>query len=27
MMTVGIQGLSAKPLANRLELDQKNNLD
>jgi len=27
LMTVGIQGLSAKPLANRLELDQKNNLD
>jgi len=26
-MTVGIQGLSAKPLANRLELGQKNNLD
>jgi len=24
LMTVGIQGLSAKPLANRLELDQKN---
>jgi len=23
-MTVGIQGLSAKPLANRLELGQKN---
>ena len=27
LMTVGIQGLSAKPLANRLELVQKNNLD
>jgi NhaP-type Na+/H+ or K+/H+ antiporter len=27
LMTVGIQGLSAKPLANRLELDQRNNLD
>ena len=27
LMTVGIQGLSAKPLANRLGLDQKNNLD
>ncbi len=27
LMTVGIQGLSAKPLANRLELDQKNNID
>ena len=27
LMTVGIQGLSAKPLANRLELRQKNNLD
>ena len=27
LMTVGIQGLSAKPLANRLELCQKNNLD
>ncbi len=27
LMTVGIQGLSAKPLANRLELSQKNNLD
>ena len=27
LMTVGIQGLSAKPLANRLELDQKNNLN
>ncbi len=27
LMTVGIQGLSAKPLANILELDQKNNLD
>jgi len=27
LMTVGIQGLSAKPLANRLELDQKNNFD
>jgi len=27
LMTVGIQGLSAKPLANRLELQQKNNLD
>jgi len=27
LMTVGIQGLSAKPLANRLELEQKNNLD
>jgi len=26
-MTVGIQGLSAKPLANRLELGQKNNFD
>ncbi len=26
LMTVGIQGLSAKPLANRLELEQKNNL-
>jgi len=26
-MTVGIQGLSAKPLANRLELGKKNNLD
>jgi len=25
LMTVGIQGLSAKPLANRLELDQKKN--
>ena len=27
LMTVGIQGLSAKPLVNRLELDQKNNFD
>ncbi|MBO6970845.1 MAG: cation:proton antiporter [Prochlorococcus marinus CUG1431] len=27
LLTVGIQGLSAKPLANRLELEQKNNLD
>jgi len=27
LMTVGIQGLSAKPLANRLGLDQKNNFD
>ncbi len=27
LMTVGIQGLSAKPLANRLELGQKNSLD
>ena len=27
LMTVGIQGLSAKPLANRLELNQNNNLD
>ena len=27
LLTVGIQGLSAKPLANRLELTQKNNLD
>ena len=27
LMTVGIQGLSAKPLANRLELSQKNNFD
>ncbi len=27
LMTVGIQGLSAKPLANRLDLCQKNNLD
>ena len=27
LMTVGIQGLSAKPLANQLELDQKKNLD
>ena len=27
LMTVGIQGLSAKPLANRLELVQKNDLD
>ncbi len=27
LMTVGIQGLSAKPLANRLELGHKNNLD
>ena len=27
LMTVGIQGLSAKPLANRLQLGQKNNLD
>ena len=27
LMTVGIQGLSAKPLANRLKLGQKNNLD
>ena len=27
LMTVGIQGLSAKPLANRLELSQKNTLD
>jgi len=27
LMTVGIQGLSAKPLANRLELVQKNNID
>ncbi len=27
LMTVGIQGLSAKPLANRLRLEQKNNLD
>ena len=27
LMTVGIQGLSAKPLSKRLELGQKNNLD
>ena len=27
LMTVGIQGLSAKPLANRLKLGQKNNFD
>ncbi len=27
LMTVGIQGLSAKPLANRLELGQKSNFD
>ncbi len=27
LMTVGIQGLSAKPLANRLQLGQRNNLD
>ena len=27
LMTVGIQGLSAKPLVNRLKLGQKNNLD
>ncbi len=27
LMTVGIQGLSAKPLANRLELGQENNFD
>jgi len=27
LMTVGIQGLSAKPLASRLQLGQKNNLD
>jgi len=27
LMTVGIQGLSAKPLASKLELGQKNNLD
>ncbi|MBO8220548.1 cation:proton antiporter [Prochlorococcus marinus] len=27
LMTVGIQGLSAKPLANKLELEQKNNLN
>ncbi len=27
LMTVGFQGLSAKPLANRLELGQKNNFD
>jgi len=27
LMTVGIQGLSAKPLVNKLELSQKNNLD
>ena len=27
LMTVGIQGLSAKPLAKRLELEQENNLD
>ena len=27
LMTVGIQGLSAKPLSNRLKLEQKNNLD
>ena len=27
LMTVGIQGLSAKPLANRLELGQTNNFD
>ena len=27
LMTVGIQGLSAKPLANRLELGQKNNFE
>jgi len=27
LMTVGIQGLSAKPLVNRLKLDQKNNFD
>jgi len=26
LMTVGIQGLSAKPLVSRLELEQKNNL-
>jgi hypothetical protein len=26
-MTVGIQGLSAKPLVNRLKLGQKNNFD
>ena len=26
LMTVGIQGLSAKPLASRLELEQKSNL-
>jgi len=27
LMTVGIQGLSAKPLVKKLELEQKNNLD
>jgi len=27
LMTVGIQGLSAKPLANKLDLGQKNNFD
>jgi len=27
LMTVGIQGLSAKPLANQLELSKRNNLD
>ena len=27
LMTVGIQGLSAKPLVNRLKLGQKNNFD
>ncbi len=27
LMTVGVQGLSARPLANRLELGQKNNSD
>ena len=27
LLTVGIQGLSAKPLANRLELGKNNNLD
>jgi len=27
LMTVGIQGLSAKPLVNRLKLGQKNNID
>ena len=27
LMTVGIQGLSARPLANRLELDKKNDLN
>ena len=27
LMTVGIQGLSAKPLVNRLKLGKKNNFD